>query len=186
MQFRPWPMAVFFVSLSVVGLAVSATCGQQQSKRVRASGSDGFVSILDGKTLDGWHTLPKESAPDWTVQDGVIVGQGIVTHRSYLVWKDAHLADFELELRYRLPAKVTRESIMKSIAESIKGTRPSAIQKKGRHCVQSRSHRSWLHRRRRPGFGQRVGSDSGELGRNPRPGAGRTRRGRACGRLEQG
>jgi len=66
---------------------------------------DGFVSIFDGKTLDGWHTVPKESEPDWTVRDGVIVGHGTIDRPSYLVWKDEHLRNFELELRYRLPGK---------------------------------------------------------------------------------
>jgi sialidase-1 len=69
------------------------------------SGSDGFVSLFDGKTLDGWHAVPEESAPDWTVSDGAIVGRGSADRLTYLVWKEAHLTDFELRLRYRLPGK---------------------------------------------------------------------------------
>jgi hypothetical protein len=91
--------------LSVLGLSAPAMYGQQQSKRVRQSGSDGFVSIFDGRTLDGWHAVPKESASDWTVRDGAIVGHGSADRLAYLVWKDEHLTDFELELRYRLPGK---------------------------------------------------------------------------------
>jgi len=98
-------MAVFFVFLSVVGPSAPAVCGQQQSRCLRQSGGDGFVSIFDGRTLDGWHAVPKESAWDWTVRDGVIVGHGSANRLSYLVWKDEHLTDFELELRYRLPGK---------------------------------------------------------------------------------
>ena len=79
--------------------------GEQQARRERPSDGDGFVSLFDGATLDGWHAVPKESAPDWTVREGVIVGEGSVDRPSYLVWKDAHLADFELALRYRLPGK---------------------------------------------------------------------------------
>ncbi len=105
MQFRSWTMVVCFLALSVVGLSVPAMCAQQQSKRVKPSGGDGFVSIFDGKTLDGWHAAPKESTPDWTVRDGAIVGQGSIDRQAYLVWKDDRLTDFELELRYRLPGK---------------------------------------------------------------------------------
>jgi len=105
MQFRPWPVAVFLVSLSVVGPSAPLICGQQQSERARQSGNEGFVSLFDGKTLDGWHTVPKESASDWTVRDGVIAGHGTINRPSYLVWKEEHLTDFELELRYRLPGK---------------------------------------------------------------------------------
>ena len=70
-----------------------------------SSAGDGLIAIFDGKTLDGWHTVPKESATDWTVRDGVIVGQGTIATPSYLVWKDEQLRDFELELSYRLPGK---------------------------------------------------------------------------------
>ena len=105
MQFRLWPMAVLFVFLSVVGSSESAICDQQQSKRVGQADSDGFVSVFDGKTLDGWRAAPKESASDWTVRDGAILGHGSADRLAYLVWKEEHLTDFELKLRYRLPGK---------------------------------------------------------------------------------
>ncbi len=105
MQFRPRSIAVFLVCWSVVGPSAPAICAQQQSKPVGQSGGDGLVSLFDGKTLAGWHAVPKESASDWTVRDGVIVGHGSADRLSYLVWKDEQLTDFELKLRYRLPGK---------------------------------------------------------------------------------
>ena len=81
-------MAVFLVFLSVGGSFIPAMCGKKQSTRARQSGSDGFVSIFDGTTLDGWHAVPKESAPDWTVRDGAIVGRGSADRLSYLVLED--------------------------------------------------------------------------------------------------
>ena len=60
-------------------------------------------AIFDGKTLEGWNAVPKDCASDWTVRDGAIVGHGSADRLAYLVWKDEHLTDFELELRYRLP-----------------------------------------------------------------------------------
>jgi len=98
-------MAVVLVFSSVVGLSAPAMCGQQPSKRAGPSGSDSFVSLFDGKSLDGWHAVPKESAPDWTVRDGAIVGHGSANRLVYLVWKEERLTDFELTLRYRLPGK---------------------------------------------------------------------------------
>lgn len=62
-------------------------------------------AIFDGKTLDGWHAVPKECASDWAVRDGAIVGLGSKNRLAYLVWKDQRLTDFELELNYRLPDK---------------------------------------------------------------------------------
>jgi hypothetical protein len=71
----------------------------------RATDADGFASIFDGKTLSGWRAVPSESASDWTVRDGAIVGHGSADRLSYLVFKDEHLTDFELKLSYRLPGK---------------------------------------------------------------------------------
>jgi len=65
----------------------------------------GFVSIFDGTTLAGWHAVPADSAGDWSVRDGVIVGRGSKDRLSYLVWRDTNLTDFELTLRYRLRTK---------------------------------------------------------------------------------
>jgi len=66
---------------------------------------EGFVPLFDGKTLAGWHAVPPESAADWSVQGGGIVGQGSADRLAYLVWKDADLRDFDLRLRYRIPGK---------------------------------------------------------------------------------
>ncbi len=55
--------------------------------------ADGFVSIFDGKTLHGWEVMPARAAQDWTVRDGMIVGEdGQV--RSHLVFENRRLADF--------------------------------------------------------------------------------------------
>ena len=105
MQSSAWPMAVFSMLLCIVGLYAPAMCGEDQPERGRQSRSDGFVSIFDGRTLDGWHAVPKESASDWAVRDGAIVGHGSADRLSYLVWKEEKLTDFELRLRYRLPGK---------------------------------------------------------------------------------
>jgi hypothetical protein len=76
MQLRPWPMALCIVLSSIIGPSPPAICGQQQPEGAGQSGSEGFVSIFDGRTLDGWHAVPKERASDWTVRDGAIVGRG--------------------------------------------------------------------------------------------------------------
>ncbi len=68
-------------------------------------GDDGFVALFDGKTLDGWHAVPPDSASDWSVEDGVIVGRGSADRLVYLVWKDEQLTDFELRFRYRMRTK---------------------------------------------------------------------------------
>ena len=66
---------------------------------------EGFETIFDGQSLDGWHALPKDSLGDWSVRDGVLVGHGSKDRLSYLVFNDKDLTDFELRLSYRMPDK---------------------------------------------------------------------------------
>lgn len=65
--------------------------------------ADGFISLFDGKTLNGWN------APDpsyWSVEDGAITGRITKEHpcntNQYLVWMGGNLADFEIKLKSRL------------------------------------------------------------------------------------
>ena len=64
----------------------------------------GFVSMVDGKTLKGWSTMPKKASQAWSVKKGVIVGEGD-KGRSYLVWENHDIADFEMKLCYKFPGK---------------------------------------------------------------------------------
>ena len=57
----------------------------------------GFKPIFDGKSLDGWEEMPNAKKKAWSVQDGIIVGEGD-KGRGYLAYsKNKELADFELK-----------------------------------------------------------------------------------------
>ena len=62
---------------------------------------DGFVSLFDGKTLDGW----EGDRSIWSVRDGAITGQTTaatkLTENCFLVWKD-EVENFELRMALRL------------------------------------------------------------------------------------
>lgn len=64
--------------------------------------SNGFVSIFDGKSLEGWRSVPNANIADWSVRDGMLVAKGSQDKLVYLVWQDEQLADFELRLDYRM------------------------------------------------------------------------------------
>ena len=64
----------------------------------------GFVSMFDGKSLAGWSVMPQAARKAWSVKDGAIHGAGDAK-RSYLVYKDRDLDDFELRFSYRFPGK---------------------------------------------------------------------------------
>ena len=72
---------------------------------VQGAAKDGFVSMFDGKTLKGWEATPVKIAPAWTVQDGMIVGNG-EKGRGYLTYTaNKNVADLELKFSYRFPGK---------------------------------------------------------------------------------
>jgi hypothetical protein len=70
-----------------------------------ASPDAGFVSIFDGKTLEGWDGDPKY----WRVENGCLVGEitpeTIVKRNTFVIWRGGKPADFELKLEYRISAK---------------------------------------------------------------------------------
>jgi hypothetical protein len=62
----------------------------------------GFKSIFNGKDLSGWEGLKQF----WSVRDGAITGQttaeNVLKANTFLVWKQAQPANFELRLSFRL------------------------------------------------------------------------------------
>ncbi len=75
------------------------------SSTFAAEPDDGFVSMFDGKTLDGWSVSSPEAEKAWRVQNGIIVGEGD-PGTSYLIYdKNRDIADFEMKFSYRFPGK---------------------------------------------------------------------------------
>jgi hypothetical protein len=60
-----------------------------------------FISIFDGKTLEGWEAFPAKTSTGWTVKDGLIHGQSDGGPESYLGYTREEFGDFELKLEYR-------------------------------------------------------------------------------------
>lgn len=99
MNQRAWLNRLVAAGLAVclVGADRSAAPGDANPPKPDA---DGFISLFDGKTLDGWQGLEGF----WSVQDGAIVGQESRTHpapQTFLVYKPRTFADFELHFRYK-------------------------------------------------------------------------------------
>jgi len=55
-----------------------------------ALAEDGWISMFDGKTLDGWKA--SERPESWSVEDGVLAGHGGVSH---LFWMERQCEDCE-------------------------------------------------------------------------------------------
>jgi hypothetical protein len=93
----------------LAGLFASAASAQQpyvpkQSDRPEAPADDepGFVSIFDGKTLDGWEGDPKY----WRAAEGIMTGQitpdTLIKSNTFLIWRGGSPRDFELKVDYRI------------------------------------------------------------------------------------
>lgn len=81
-----------FISGFTVALLLVATSVKAEDP------DDGFVTIFDGKTLDGWHVSSRTghgSGGRWVVEDGAIVGSqdkpgngGIIITDRFMEWTD--------------------------------------------------------------------------------------------------
>ncbi len=64
-----------------------------------------FVSIFDGKTLDGWEGDPTY----WSVEDGNLVGtvtpETLLSRNTFIIWKGGTVEDFELKVEYKVSSE---------------------------------------------------------------------------------
>ena len=96
----------------VVALAAPAPIDAQQPPPPGKAGgvfpatqpddTEGFVSIFDGKSLNGWDG----DTNFWRVENGEIVGETTpekpMKLNSFLIWRGGTVRDFELKLEFRL------------------------------------------------------------------------------------
>ena len=87
------PIGIFFVFTS---------CQRPVVEKVVEPKNPEFVSIFDGKTLDGWDGNPKF----WRVEDEAITGQTTEENptegNTFIIWRQSEVVNFELTLEYRI------------------------------------------------------------------------------------
>lgn len=84
----------------VLLIAATALMNGLSSARAEKAAEEGFVSLFDGKTLNGW----EGDARFWSVKDGVIVGstdQVKTEHNTFLCTTKKY-RDFVLKLEFKL------------------------------------------------------------------------------------
>jgi len=81
---------------------ISAVCCLMALTAFGAEPEAGFVSLFNGRNLDGWDG----AAGYWRVEDGAITGETTkerpLSYHTYLIWRGGEVADFELRLSFRL------------------------------------------------------------------------------------
>src|SRR5262245_43627094 len=84
-------------TLASLLLALLVSVGWSQDSK-----EEGFTSIFDGKTLEGW-----DGNPDfWSVQDGALTGTTTADKptkgNTFIIWRKGDTADFELKCQYKI------------------------------------------------------------------------------------
>jgi len=71
-------------------------------KQPKMDSEKGYISIFNGKDLEGW----RGESRIWSVDDNCITGQTsekiTVDKNNYLIWKGGELKDFELKAKFKL------------------------------------------------------------------------------------
>jgi hypothetical protein len=65
-----------------------------------AAAEDGWISMFDGKTLDGWKV--NENPESWAVEDGLLAGKG---EHSHLFWMTEKCTDCEFRAEVKIADK---------------------------------------------------------------------------------
>ncbi len=89
---RSW-LSFAFAGMAAIGLWSTVVVGADD---------DGWQTIFDGKTLDGW-----DGNPDfWRVEAGTITGQTTADKptkgNTFIIWRKGETTDFELKLEYKI------------------------------------------------------------------------------------
>jgi len=96
---------IILLSLVIAVLAIS--CGTKGTAKKEAVKDDGFVSIFDGKTTNGWRGYNKATFPaeGWEVTDGTLhcieSGTGEAGNGGDIIY-DKKLTNFELDLEWKI------------------------------------------------------------------------------------
>lgn len=101
---------------AVAVMALTASCGGNASQKAATDGSEtkaveeeGWVTIFDGETFNGWRGYNKDTVPGaWTIEDGAIkingsgAGEAGARNGGDLIYAAEKLGNFELELEYKV------------------------------------------------------------------------------------
>ncbi|MCF7668933.1 MAG: DUF1080 domain-containing protein [Verrucomicrobia bacterium] len=91
-------LKLFILPVTAFCLAASSAFANQSADTADA----GFVSIFNGKTLEGWDGDPRF----WSVEDGVIRGETTeetpAPHNTFCIWRGGKLKNFVLKLKFKI------------------------------------------------------------------------------------
>lgn len=86
------------ISIGIIScalVAVACLCLYAADEKPQP-GKDGWISMFDGKTLDGWKA--NQNPQSWSVKDGAIVGDGPASHLFWMV-QECENCEFRAEVK---------------------------------------------------------------------------------------
>ncbi len=101
---------VSYLMSALGAVALLASCGGAGSKKAdKAAEEEGWTTIFDGKTFDGWRGYNKDTVPAaWTIEDGAIkingsgAGEAGARNGGDLIYAAKQFGNFELELEWKV------------------------------------------------------------------------------------
>ncbi|MES1221593.1 MAG: DUF1080 domain-containing protein [Bacteroidota bacterium] len=90
--------------VSLIACNNSSEAGTAEAKEAKDSTatSDGFVSMFDGKTLNGW----KGDTAYWRVENGELIGEETpdkqLKNNTFLIWTGGEPSDFEFKAEFKI------------------------------------------------------------------------------------
>lgn len=106
--FHSTPLAILLLAMMIGSCQPSAQQDTDENTTTEASSDDnmtdeeGFVSIFDGETLEGW----EGDTNLWRVENGSLVGEitpdKLLKTNSFIIWREGQPADFELKTEFRI------------------------------------------------------------------------------------
>ena len=98
-------MGVIFLVVALGRCQTSAEQDATASTTAPAASTtaeEGFVTIFDGKTLDGW----EGDTAYWRVENGILLGEitpdKLLETNSFIIWQGGEPSDFELKTEFRI------------------------------------------------------------------------------------
>ncbi|MCO5236677.1 MAG: DUF1080 domain-containing protein [Chitinophagaceae bacterium] len=98
-------LAIMIAGLIMTGCNSSTSTHTQKDDAATAAASpaaDGFESIFDGKTLNGW----EGDTTYWRAEDGELVGEitpdKLIKTNTFVIYQGGEPADFELKLEFKI------------------------------------------------------------------------------------
>jgi hypothetical protein len=104
-----WGWSIRGASLGALvasGLLCAIQCSGAEQVYPSPEGNDnqGFETIFNGKTLDGWDGDPKY----WRVENGSLVGEvtpdTLLKQNTFIIWRGGTTRDFEIRVEFRVSA----------------------------------------------------------------------------------